>query len=271
MKLFVFILFYLAFAFASSASTDSVSRNSTDGSISQPDSMNVADTALYAVPMDANASSTANTGLHQSLKQKFIDGGPLYMTPILLCLILGLSIIVERIIYLNLSTINTKKFTLKVEKALNEGGVEAAKEICRNTRGPIASIYYQGLMRYNEGLDKVEKAILSYGSVQTGMLESGLTWIGLFVTLAPMLGFLGTAIGMLEIFESVEAAGDVSPTILAGGIKIKLITTVSGLAVAITLQIFYNYLITKIDSIVNSMEDASITLIDMLYNHNKAK
>lgn len=271
MKYFFLFLLVCSIHFQAN-SADSTKKHNliADSVIASTDSSSETDTAIYAVPT-TTAGGGEGASVHQTLKQKFIDGGPLYMTPILLCLILGLSIIVERIIYLNLSTINTRKFTQKVETALNEGGVEAAKEICRNTRGPIASIYYQGLMRYNEGLDKVEKSIIAYGSVQTGLLESGLTWIGLFVTLAPMLGFLGTAIGMLEIFESVEAAGDVSPTILAGGIKIKLITTVSGLAVAITLQIFYNYLITKIDSIVNSMEDASITLIDMLYNHNRPK
>ena len=182
----------------------------------------------------------------------------------LLCLIFGLAIAIERIIYLNLSTINTKKLIAKVEAALENGGIEAAKDVCRNTRGPVASIYYQGLDRYNQGLDAVEKAVVSYGSVQTGLMESGLTWIGLFIALAPMLGFMGTVVGMVQAFDSIQAAGDISPTLVAGGIKVALLTTLLGLIVAVILQLFYSYLVSKIDGLVNTMEDSSITLTDML-------
>jgi biopolymer transport protein ExbB len=207
-------------------------------------------------------------GLHKEIKAKFIEGGAMFMSFVLLALIFGLAIVIERIIYLNLSTTNTKKLLQNVEEALNEGGVEAAKEVCRNTRGPVASIFYQGLDRYDEGIDVVEKSVVSYGSVQMGLLEKGLTWISLFIAIAPMLGFMGTVIGMIDAFDSIQAMGDVSATAVAGGIKVALITTVSGLIVAIILQIFYNYLVSKIDSIVNAMEDASISLMDILVKYN---
>jgi biopolymer transport protein ExbB len=204
---------------------------------------------------------------HQILKEKFIEGDPIYMTPVLLCLILGLAIALERIITLNLATTNSKKLLTKIEDALASGGVEAAKEITRNTKGPVASIFTQGLMRYSEGIDMVEKSIISYGSVEMGRLEKGLIWISLFISLAPMLGFMGTVIGMIFAFDTIEAAGDISPSIVAGGIKIALLTTVAGLIVAIILQVFYNYLVSKIDSLVNDMEDASISLVDVLVKH----
>ena len=206
-------------------------------------------------------------GFHQILKEKFIEGGPAFMTPILLCLIFGLAVALERIIVLNLSSTNSKKLLAKVEDALETGGIEAAKDVTKNTRGPVASIFTQGLMRYSEGIDMVEKSIISYGSVEMGRLEKGLIWIALFIATAPMLGFLGTIIGMIEAFDAIEAAGDISPSLVAGGIKIALITTVGGLIVAIILQVFYNYIMSKIDSIANGMEDASISLVDMLVKH----
>ena len=214
-------------------------------------------------------SQIASTSFHAALKQKFIEGGALWMAPIALCLIIGLAICIERVIYLNLATINTKNFLGQVEESLNNGGVEACKEVCRNTRGPIASIFYQGLSRYDQGVDMVEKSVVSYGSVQMGLLERGLTWIGLFIALAPMLGFLGTVVGMIMAFDAIQAAGDIQPTLVAGGMKVALITTVGGLIVAMILQLFYNYCIVKIDGIVNSMEDASVSLMDMLVKYNQ--
>lgn len=204
---------------------------------------------------------------HQVIKEKFIEGDPLYMTPVLICLILGLAIALERIISLNLATTNTKKLILKVEDALSTGGIEAAKDVTKNTKGPVASIFTQGLMRYSEGIEMVEKSIIAYGSVEMGRLEKGLVWISLFISLAPMLGFMGTVIGMIGAFDAIEAAGDISPSLVAGGIKIALLTTVAGLIVAIILQLFYNYLVSKIDSLVNDMEDASISLVDVLVKH----
>ena len=201
---------------------------------------------------------------HQIIKQKFIEGGPGFMGIVLLCLILGLALAIERILYLNMATTDTDKLLNDVEIALKSGGVEAAQEVCRNTKGPVASIFYQGLERSDEGVDMVEKSIVAYGSVQMGLLEKGLSWISLFIALAPMLGFMGTVIGMIGAFDAIEAAGDISPSLVAGGIKVALLTTVFGLIVAMILQVFYNYLIAKVDSIVNSMEDSSISLIDLL-------
>lgn len=209
--------------------------------------------------------------VHKQIKTKFIEGNPQFMGIVLLALILGLAISIERIIYLNLATTNTDKLLLSIEEAIKQGGVEAAKEVCRNTRGPVASIFYQGLDRAEEGIDVVEKSVVTYGSVQMGQLESGLTWIALFIALAPMLGFMGTVIGMIGAFDAIEAAGDISPSLVAGGIKVALITTVFGLIVAIILQIFYNYIVSKIDKLVNTMEDASISLIDILIKYNLKK
>jgi biopolymer transport protein ExbB len=200
----------------------------------------------------------------QILKEKFIEGDWKFMGIVLLTLIFGLALAIERIIYLNLSTTNTGKLLNKVEAALETGGIEKAKEVCKNTRGPVAGIFYQGLDRYNEGIDIVEKSIVGYGSVLMGRLESNLSWISLFIALAPMLGFMGTVIGMIQAFDDIAAAGDISPTIVASGIKVALLTTVFGLIVAIILQIFNNYIVSKIDGLVNNMEDSSISFIDML-------
>ena len=201
---------------------------------------------------------------HQELKLRFIEGGPFFMGIVLVTLILGLAIAIERIIYLNMARTNTNKLVKDVEEAMSSGGVEAAKELCRNTKGPVASIFYQGLDRMDEGVDAAEKAVVSYGGVQMGLLEKNVSWLSLFISLAPMLGFMGTVIGMIGAFDSIEAAGDISPAVVAGGIKVALLTTVFGLVVAIILQIFYNYIISIIDGIVNSMEDASIKLVDLL-------
>lgn len=205
---------------------------------------------------------------HQAIKTKFIEGGWEFMSVILLCLILGLAISIERIITLNLASTNTKKLLGNVEDALNSGGVEAAKDVCKNTRGPVASIFTQGLVRVSEGIEMVEKSIIAYGSVEMGRLEKGLVWISLFIALAPMLGFMGTVIGMIGAFDAIEAAGDISPSLVAGGIKVALLTTVGGLIVGVILQLFYNYLVSKIDSLVNEMEDASISFVDILVKYN---
>ncbi len=224
---------------------------------------------VTSVTQDVTETADENLSFHQELKKRFIEGGPGFMGIVLLCLILGLAIAIERIIFLNLSTTNTKKLTQNVEDALESGGIEAAKEVCRNTKGPVASIFYQGLDRADEDLDAAEKAVVAYGGVQMGQLEKNVSWISLFIALAPMLGFMGTVIGMIQSFDKIEAAGDMQPSLVAGGIKVALLTTVFGLIVAIILQIFYNYIIAKIDSIVNDMEDASITLMDMLVRHKK--
>ncbi len=209
--------------------------------------------------------------LHQQIKAKFIEGGASFMGVILLCLIFGLALAIERIIYLNLATTNTEKLLAAIEEALESGGVEAAKEVCRNTRGPVASIFYQGLDRIDHGIDVVEKSIISYGSVQTGLLEKNLSWISLFISIAPMLGFMGTVIGMIMAFDEIQRHSDVNASIVARPIGVALITTATGLVVAVILQFAYNYLITKIDSIVNNMEDASISLIDLLIKYNLKK
>ena len=207
-------------------------------------------------------------GLHKELKTKFIEGDASFMSLVAIALVLGLAFCIERIIYLSLAEINTKKFLAAIEAALEKGDVEAAKDIARNTRGPIASIYYQGLMRIDQGIDVVEKSVVSYGGVQAGYLEKGCSWITLFIAMAPSLGFLGTVIGMVMAFDKIQQAGDISPTVVAGGMKVALITTIFGLVVALILQVFYNYLLSKLEAILNQMEDASISLLDLVIKYN---
>ena len=225
--------------------------------------------ATAAVVLLQEAAPEAEKGFTQILKEMFITGGAGFMSFVLICLILGLAVAIERIIYLNLASTNTTKLKQQVEDALASGGVEAAKEVCRNTKGPVASIYYQGLDRASESIESVEKAVVSYGGVQMGQLEKNVSWLSLFIAIAPMLGFMGTVIGMIQAFQKIAAVGNLSASLIAGDIQVALLTTVFGLITAIILQIFYNYIIAKIDSIVNDMEDSSITLIDMLVDHKK--
>ncbi|WP_090247651.1 MotA/TolQ/ExbB proton channel family protein [Lishizhenia tianjinensis] len=215
----------------------------------------------------ATAEEKAPLNFTGTLKQKFIEGDPFWMSFVLICLVIGMALCIERIVYLNLASINTNKFLEDVEAALAKGGVAEAKELCRNTRGPIASIFYQGLDRADEGIEMVEKSVVSYGGVQMGQLEKGVSWISLFIALAPMLGFMGTVIGMIFAFDKIVEDGQVSPTTVAAGIKVALLTTVFGLIAAIFLQIFYNYIVSKIDGLVNEMENASISLVDMMLKY----
>ena len=219
--------------------------------------------------IDLFAGSGEEVPLHQALKTKFIEGGAGFMSLIIICLILGMALAIERILYLAFSKTNTTKLLENVEAALEKGGIEEAKKVCRETRGPVASIFYQGLLRADQGIDVVEKTIVSYGGVQMSLMENGLSWIGLFISIAPSLGFLGTVIGMIQAFDAIQAAGDISPNVVAGGMKVALITTVGGLIVAMILQIFYNYIIAKIDSLSIDMEDSSIRFVDTMVKYNK--
>ena len=276
MKRFTLILFLCGLMTQSMlwANTNSIQDPNDEAVVEQVDSiaidsLELAEEVVMEPMPQEEVEEVAPAGFTQELKKRFIEGGPGFMGIVLLCLILGLAIAIERIIFLNLSTTNTAKLTSSVEEALKNGGVEAAKEVCRNTSGPVASIFYQGLDRSSEGLENAEKAVVAYGGVQMGQLEKNVSWISLFIALAPMLGFMGTVIGMIQAFDKIEAAGDMQPSLVAGGIKVALLTTVFGLIVAIILQIFYNYIVSKIDGIVNDMEDASITLMDMLAANSK--
>ncbi len=250
--------------FAVLAFVASVSFMSVYAQDDQAQDQAAAQTEQVAAAADEAQPVEVEEGLHQALKTKFIEGGAGFMSSVVLCLILGLAIAIERIIYLSLASADSKKLLADVEKALDEGGVEKAKEICRNTRGPVAAVFYQGLLRINEGVDVAEKSIVAYGSVQSSLLERNLSWVGLFIALAPMLGFMGTVIGMISAFDRIQQAGDISATIVAGGIKVALITTVAGLIVAIILQIFYNYILSRIESLVGDLEDSSISMLDIL-------
>ncbi|MCH1402454.1 MAG: MotA/TolQ/ExbB proton channel family protein [Schleiferiaceae bacterium] len=249
--------------------------SSEAGEITSTDDATSESTEAAAPSDDAGSEeATAETGSEeknftQILKVKFIEGGAFFMSFVLLALVLGLALVIERIIYLTFAQTNTDKLLSNVESALNSGGVDAAKEVCRNTRGPVATIFFEGLDHYDEGLDMVDKSIMSVGSVENGKLEKGVSWISLFIALAPMLGFMGTVIGMIGAFDAIEAAGDINPSLVAGGIKVALLTTVFGLITAIILQIFYNLIVAMIDGIVIKMEDASISFMDMLVEYNK--
>ena len=207
-------------------------------------------------------------GIHKELKTKFIEGDAGFMALPAIALVIGLAFCIERIVYLSLAEVNAKKLMAKIEGALEKGDVEGAKEIARNTRGPVASICYQGLMRIDEGLDVVERSVVSYGGVQAGYLEKGCSWITLFIAMAPSLGFIGTVVGMVMAFDDIQQAGDISPTVVAGGMKVALITTIFGLIVALVLQVFYNYILAKIEEITSQMEDSSITLLDIILKYN---
>lgn len=261
----VFVLFFALFLSVGTYNTtllaqDSINTTMEDSMANDPDP--VEDPAEEKPTV--NADPEVEMSLHQVVKKNFIDGGWEFMAIVLICLILGLAIAIERIITLSLATVNTKKLVAELDNAITNGSIKAAQDICKATPGPTAEVLGQGLKRVDDGIDAVEKAIISNGSVQMGLLEKGLVWLALFIALAPMLGFMGTVIGMIGAFDSIEKAGDIQPSMVAGGIKVALLTTVFGLIVAIILQIFYNYITAKVDSLVNSMEDATISLIDIL-------
>ncbi|MBQ2857096.1 MAG: MotA/TolQ/ExbB proton channel family protein [Bacteroidaceae bacterium] len=229
---------------------------------------------LGSVPVMAQDAAPAETavveegGIHKELKTKFIEGDAGFMALPAIALVIGLAFCIERIVYLSLAEVNAKKLMGNLEAALEKGDVEGAKNIARNTRGPVASICYQGLMRIDEGLDVVERSVVSYGGVQAGYLEKGCSWITLFIAMAPSLGFIGTVVGMVMAFDKIQQAGDISPTVVAGGMKVALITTIFGLIVALVLQVFYNYILAKIEEITSQMEDSSITLLDIIMKYN---
>ena len=208
-------------------------------------------------------------GLHHQLKTKFIDGSPLFMSLVALALVFGLAFCIERITYLTLSEINAKKMMRDIDAKVSESDIEGAKQLCRDTRGPVASVCYQGLMHIDEAMDDIERSIYSYGSVQTAKLEKGTSWIKLFIAMAPSLGFLGTVIGMVMAFEQIQIAGDIGPTIVASGMKVALITTIFGIVVALILQLFYSYITSKIEHLTSQMEESVVTLLDtiMKYKH----
>ena len=229
------------------------------------------DSAAVEAPAEVVPVEEETVGMHKALKTKFIEGDASFMSLVAIALVLGLAFCIERIIYLSLAEVNTKKLMAAIEAALAKGDVEGAKDICRNTRGPVASICYQGLLRIDEGLDVVERSVVSYGGVQSAALEKNCSWVTLFIAMAPSLGFLGTVIGMVMAFDDIQKAGDISPTVVAGGMKVALITTIFGIIVALVLQIFYNFILSKIEALTTDMEDSSITLLDLIMKYNLKK
>ena len=275
-KIFVTLTVMAMLAFGSVAAMAQEAEVAAEEAVEQISENN--DSALVAEaevvePEQAPVAKEDNAvvALHKTLKTKFIEGGAGFMAATLLCLVFGLALCIERIIYLSLSKTNTKVLLANIEAALKKGGIEAALEVCRNTRGPVASIFYQGLSRYDEGVDVVEKTVSSYGGVQLGLLEKNLSWISLFISIAPSLGFLGTIIGMIQAFDKIQQVGDISATVVAGGIKVALLTTLLGLIIAIILQLFYNYILAIIEGLVNEMEDSSISLLDVVVEYDAAQ
>lgn len=225
--------------------------------------------ATVEEPAQEMAPVVEEGGFHQALKTKFIEGGPEFMAAIAIVLILGLAFCLERIIYLNLADVNNEKFLAEIDQKLQANKVSEALELARDTRGPVASITYQAITRLDQGLEAVERSITAYGGVQAGLLEKNMSWITLFIATAPSLGFLGTVVGMVMAFDTIEQVGDISPTVVAGGMKVALITTIFGLIVAMILQIFYNYILSKYEGVLNKMEDSSITLVDSVVAHQE--
>ena len=242
------------------AVTDSVTTALTDST-----AKSVADSTTSDLIVEDELLETEETGgLHKQLKSKFIEGSAGFMSLVALALVIGLAFCIERIIYLTLSEINAKKLMNTIGSKIESADIEGAKDICRNTRGPVASICYQGLLRINESIEDIERSVVSYGAVQTANLERGCSWIKLCITIAPSLGFLGTVIGMVMAFDNIRVAGDISATIVASGMKVALITTIFGIIVALVLQLFYNYIVSKIEHITSQMEESAITLLDCI-------
>ena len=238
----------------------------------QVDSAAVDSAAAAAAAVEEEPVATVEeAGMYKQIKTKFIEGSAGFMALVAIALVLGLAFCIERIIYLSLSDVNVKKMIEGVESKVEAGDIEGAKDIARNTRGPIASIFYQGLTRIDEGIDSVEKSAVAYGAVQASNLEKGCSWITLFIGMAPSLGFLGTVIGMVQAFDDIQKAGDISPTVVAGGMKVALLTTLFGIIVALVLQVFYNYVLSKIESLTALMEDSTISLLDICIKYNVKK
>jgi biopolymer transport protein ExbB len=231
------------------------------------------DSALVAdaESMEFDELEGGNMSLHRQLKSKFIDGSPFFMSLVALALVFGLAFCIERIVYLTLSEINAKKLMSDIDNHVAQGDVEGAKQLCRNTRGPVASICYQGLLHIRESMDDIERSVMAYGSVQTAKLEKGCSWIKLFIAMAPSLGFLGTVIGMVMSFEQIQMAGDISPTIVASGMKVALITTIFGIVVALILQLFYSYITSKIEHLTSQMEESAVTLLDTIMKYKRTE
>lgn len=274
-KVFAIIALTGAFVFGTALSSFAQDEAVVDTAATEQVDSAVVDSAAVDTAASADAAAPEATveeaGLYKQLKTKFIEGSAGWMAPVAIALVIGLAFCIERIIYLSLSDVNVKKLIAGVEQKVEANDIEGAKEIARNTRGPIASIYYQGLLRIKDGIDSVEKSVVAYGAVQASNLEKGCSWITLFIAMAPSLGFLGTVIGMVQAFDDIQSAGDISPTVVAGGMKVALLTTIFGIVVALILQVFYNYILNKIEGITAQMEDSTITLLDIVTKHELKK
>ncbi len=274
-KVFAIIALMGVFTFGMTQSVSAQDEAAADTAATEQVDSAAVDTAAAEAPEVSEEpveSEPQEAGMYKTIKTKFIEGSAGFMALVAIALVLGLAFCIERIIYLALSKVNTDKMINEIEDALlNKNDLEGAKEIARNTRGPIASIFYQGLLRMNEGADAVEKSVVAYGAVQASNLEKGCSWITLFIGMAPSLGFLGTVIGMVQAFDDIQQAGDISPTVVAGGMKVALLTTLFGIIVALILQVFYDYILAEIEAMTAKMEDSTISLLDIVSKYNLKK
>ena len=271
-KVFAIIALMGVFTFGMTQSASAQNEEAVDTAATEQVDSAAVDSAAVQEVAEPVESEPQEAGMYKNIKTKFIEGSAGFMALVAIALILGLAFCIERIIYLALSKVNTDKMIEEIENALiNKNDLEGAKEIARNTRGPIASIFYQGLLRLNDGADSVEKSVVAYGAVQASNLEKGCSWITLFIGMAPSLGFLGTVIGMVQAFDDIQKAGDISPTVVAGGMKVALLTTLFGIIVALILQVFYNYILSQIEALTAKMEDSTISLLDIVYKYNLKK
>ena len=271
-KVFAIIALMGVFTFGMTQSASAQNEEAVDTAATEQVDSAAVDSAAVQEVAEPVESEPQEAGMYKNIKTKFIEGSAGFMALVAIALVLGLAFCIERIIYLALSKVNTDKMIEEIENALiNKNDLEGAKEIARNTRGPIASIFYQGLLRLNDGADSVEKSVVAYGAVQASNLEKGCSWITLFIGMAPSLGFLGTVIGMVQAFDDIQKAGDISPTVVAGGMKVALLTTLFGIIVALILQVFYNYILSQIEALTAKMEDSTISLLDIVYKYNLKK
>ena len=270
-KVFAIIAMMGVMTFGMTQSVFAQDEEVDSATIEQVDSAAVDSAAAPAEEVEAPEPELEEVGMYKNLKTKFIEGDAGFMALVAIALVIGLAFCIERIIYLSLADVNVKKMVGEVEEKVAKKDIEGAKAVARDTRGPIASIFYQGLLRIDEGIDSVEKSAVAYGAVQASNLEKGCSWITLFIGMAPSLGFLGTVIGMVQAFDDIQAAGDISPTVVAGGMKVALLTTIFGIVVALILQVFYNYILAKIESMTAQMEDSTISLLDIVTKYAAKK
>jgi biopolymer transport protein ExbB len=275
-KLFAIVALVAACSFAM---TQNVMAQEEEAAVEAVDSA-AADSAAVeeAAPQQEEAApieEEESEGIHKALKTKFIEGGADFMSLVAIALVLGLAFCIERVIYLSLAQINTRKFTADLADLVAAGKVQEAINLAANTRGPVAQVSRKALECLNSkdqnDIATIERTINMEAEVQGSYLEENCSWITLFIAMAPSLGFLGTVIGMVMAFDQIQKAGDISPTVVAGGMKVALITTIFGIVVALILQVFYNFILARVEALTGNMEEAAQELLVMCVKSDKCQ